>query len=72
MVVGVDKAGDDNVVLEVEHLVGGLRQIFCGPHCLNDTIARKQSAPRDFPPRAIHGDKNVGVADKQGGHGGKL
>ena len=72
VVVGVDQAGEEEHPGGVHHLVGLGGQVGGGPDLLDEAVAGEQAPAGDLPPGRVHGDQGVGVADEQGGHGGRV
>ncbi|MCY1453857.1 hypothetical protein D9M71_708780 [compost metagenome] len=61
MVVGVDQAGDDDLALEVQHLVRRLRQFGARPDLNDAVVLDEHPALPDFTALAVHRHQQVGV-----------
>ena len=61
MVVAVDQAGQQNMAAEVEHSIGGGRQIGGWPQLLDDAVAGKKPRIPQLSALPVHGDNDVGI-----------
>jgi hypothetical protein len=67
MVMAVDQAGQDDVVLEVDHRVGRARQRGARTDLTDHAIDGVESGIGQFPPRLVHGDDER-ILDQQRPH----
>ena len=72
VMVGVDQAGQHEHAGGVHHLVGLCGKVGGGADLFDEAVAGEQAPAGDLPPGRVHGDQGVGVADEQGGHGGRV
>jgi hypothetical protein len=69
VVVRVDEAWHHHVSAKIDDFVRCFRQFGCGPNGDDPWPFRVQPPVLDFPALFIERYKDIGVPDKQGGHG---
>ena len=70
MVVRVDEARQHDLAAEVDHRIGGCRQLGGRPDLLDDAVLGIEAGIAQFPSPAVHGDENVGVPGQKCRHRG--
>jgi hypothetical protein len=69
VMVGVDHARYDHMVLCINHALSGLRQVLRGANGFNAVVANKNRGVAQFLSGIVQGGNGVGVVNEQGGHG---
>ena len=68
VMVCVDQTGDDDVVAQIEHPVGGLWQLLGRPDLANDAVDGEQPAVGDLAPLPVHRGQDGRVPDEEARH----
>ncbi len=69
VVVGVDQAGQDDVVVQVEDLVRRRGKFRRWAHLFDPPVTGKQAGIAQLAPAVVHGQQDRRVPDEKGGHG---
>ena len=69
VVMAVDQSWQDNLPGQVEHRIGGLRELVRGADLLDHAVAGEQPRIPQLAPLAIHRHEDVRIFRQQGRHG---